>query len=236
MDNAYKIFEYLPLKYKIASDFSYFDNLKNSVERNYNEGDYHFALAGLHMIYMGIVYHYLYRLHRSSPGRFDLMLIGFHNFLKKDENGEITWHSFCPIHESSIFDFYRSVGVKKDVIGILKKPVKSRNELMHTNGIYVSSENDFSDRSLNYLQCMEKIENFCNDILQKIFKRYLRSLKISLEDEEEAKDYILNDLVPEYGINQTQLVKLLKIKQIDYATTKRNAKFIQRALKEIVFK
>ena len=66
MDTAQQIFEYLPLKYKNPSDTEYFDFLKNSVEQNCDAENYHFGVAALHMIYMGIVYHYIYGIFRAG--------------------------------------------------------------------------------------------------------------------------------------------------------------------------
>ena len=58
METAYQIFEYLPIKYKNPSDADYFSFLVHSIDQNYRAENYHFAVAALHMIYMGIVYHY----------------------------------------------------------------------------------------------------------------------------------------------------------------------------------
>ncbi len=66
METAYQIFEYLPIKYRNPSDADYFSFLVHSVDQNYHAENYHFAVVALHMIYMGIVYHYIYGIFRAD--------------------------------------------------------------------------------------------------------------------------------------------------------------------------
>jgi len=103
METAYQIFEYLPLKYKNSSDADYFSFLVHSVDQNYQAENYHFAVVALHMIYMGIVYHYIYGIFRADPKRFEYVLIGFHDRLQVKEIDNISWHSFSNENESTSF-------------------------------------------------------------------------------------------------------------------------------------
>jgi len=155
MLTAYQIFEYLPLAYKNPSDLDYFNFLTHSVEQNYEIENYHFAIVALHMIYMGIVYHYIYGIFRADKKRFDYALIGFHEFLKNhgvNDCSNLSWHNFSIINESQIFQFYRAVGISKGDITLLKKPVQTRNDMLHTNGTYLSNEEDFEEKANIYLE------------------------------------------------------------------------------------
>lgn len=142
METAYQIFEYLPIKYKNPSDADYFSFLVHSIDQNYRAENYHFAVAAPHMIYMGIVYHYIYGIFRVDQKRFEYVLIGFHDRLQVKEINNISWHSFSNENESTIFQFYRAASIPNDQIGNLKAPVKKRNDILHTNGIYLTSEDD----------------------------------------------------------------------------------------------
>ncbi len=102
METASQIFEYLPLKYKNPSDTDYFSFPAHSVEQNYKAENCHFAIVALHMIYMGIVYHYIYGIFRADKKRFEYVLIGFHDRLQVKEIDNISWHSFSNENESTI--------------------------------------------------------------------------------------------------------------------------------------
>jgi len=79
METAYQIFEYLPLKHKNPSDTDYFSFLAHSVEQNYTAKNYHFSVVALHMIYMGIIYHYIYGIFPASCNE------AYKNFLRRHQ-------------------------------------------------------------------------------------------------------------------------------------------------------
>ena len=201
MDVAYQIFEYLPLQYKNPSDADYFNFLVSSVEQNYQAKNYHFALVALHMIYMGIVYHYIYGIFRADMKRFEYVLIGFHDRLDIKDIEKISWHTFSNENESTIFQFYRAVGFSKSEIATLKTPVKKRNNILHTNGIYISEENDFEEYSCLYLKNLEKIHNYCIDEHKILFLNFLNELNFGMRDTDEAIQYLYEGFIREYGVN-----------------------------------
>jgi len=231
METAYQIFDYLPLKYKNPSDADYFTFLVHSVDQNHSAENYHFAVVALHMIYMGIVYHYIYAIFRADKKRFEYVLIGFHDRLQVKELDNISWHSFSNENESTIFQFYRAVGIPNDQIGNLKAPVKKRNDILHTNGIYLTSEEDFEERAQIYLQNLEKIHGFCLDEFEKLFLRFLDEIKIDVESKEEADQYLQEDFIQEFGINSIVIRTLSKIDESKYPEEK---KYFYSALKERV--
>ena len=231
METAYQIFEYLPLKYKNPSDTDYFSFLAHSVEQNYIAKNYHFAVVALHIIYMGIVYHYIYGIFRADKKRFEYVLIGFHDRLQVKELDNISWHSFANENESTIFQFYRAVGIPNDQIGNLKAPVKKRNDILHTNGIYLTSEEDFEERAQTYLQNQERIHESCLVEFKKLFLRFLDEIKIDVESKEEASQYIQEDFIQEFGINSTTIRFMSRIDESEYPEDK---KYFHSALQERV--
>ena len=171
------------------------------------------------MIYIGIVYHYIYGIFRADKKRFEYVLIGFHDFLesKKVKDFEnLSWHNFSIIKESQIFQFYRAVGISKGDITILKKPVGERNDILHTNGKHLSSENDFEERSQVYLENLEKINQFCKSEYEKLFFEFLNDIEIEIEDEKEANEYLEQDFIKEYGISEKNIKQLTEIKRSEY--------------------
>jgi hypothetical protein len=114
-------------------------------------------------------------------------------YLQTDEVKEIdniSWHIFSNENESTIFQFYRAVGIPNDQIGNLKAPVKKRNDILHTNGIYLTSEDDFEERSQNYLQNLEKIHLFCADEYKTLFIQTISKIEESEYPEEKTLFYL----------------------------------------------
>ncbi len=231
MQTPYEIFEYLPLQYKDQSDLEYFQFLTHSVEQNYNAGNFHFALVALHMIYMGIVYHYIYAIFRADPKKFDLVLIGFHDFLeskKIKDFSNLSWHNFSIINEAHIFQFYRAIGLNKGDVKTLKNPVNNRNDLLHTNGSFLADENRFDELAQQYLQNLQKIHNACQPKYEKLYNKFLRSIKIK-PTKEEAEEFLAQDFIKEYGTNQQVIKDLSKKPKSSYIA---NTKIFFQVLKD----
>jgi len=215
MDETYNIFDYVPWYYKSPTDEKYFSFLFNSIQQNYNAKNYHFALVALHMVYMGVVYHYIYAISKADPKRFEHVLIGFHSFLERKESkdfDDLAWQDFSLISESNIFQFYRAVGIPKDQIGDLKKPVEKRNDMLHANGIYLSQPEEFADQSQRYRKNLEKIHKFCFPEYQSLFSKFLDEFKIEPQDEREALEYLEQDFIRKYNLNHKTLVDLAEQK------------------------
>lgn len=245
MDVVYQIFGYLPLKYKNPSDMEYFGFLAHSVEQNYEAKNYHFALVALHMIYMGAVYHYLFRIHLASPTKFNDTLIGFHHQLKEHRqkrkkikvgNDEFSWHDFSSINEKTIFQFYRAVGLNEEKIGNLRKPVEERNDAVHTNGVYFENLDTFEAKTDTYLKCLGKIDDACGKFTKKLFKKFQRALTIVLLDQEEAEKYLLEDFIPNNSVSSISLEELSEIGRTEYAGKAHNKDLVYNALQKITEK
>ncbi len=235
MQTAYQIFEYLPLKYKNPTDAEYFEFLVNSVEQNYEAENYHFALVALHMIYMGIVYHYIYGIYRADKNRFEYVLIGFHDSLKKGrvkDFSELSWHIFSVINESTIFQFFRAVGFPVNDIGNLKAPVSKRNDILHTNGIFIQTEKEFETQSKQYLKNLEKIHTHCIQEYKSLFFQFLNDQKFGMNTVDEAIQYLEENFIKEFGIN----IKILE--DIHYSIPKsqypQNKKRFFQAIEKII--
>lgn len=226
---------YLPWKYKITNDSNYFDNLvSDGVYYNINNqpmsGSVHLALGAMHMIFMGVVYNYLIVLNNAFPSEFSLTLIGFHHVVKKEECNELSWHDFSLISERSILDFFRGVGMNKSNIGKIKEMVDRRNDLMHTNGVYIDDIEKFEEYSKKYLECSEMINQKCFNGVKKLFFDFVKSIKVQFNDDAEAMEYIAEYFSKEYGISPRALDLLKRIKIEEYPDNL-NKKLIYDGLK-----
>ena len=206
MDNTQEIFEYLPLTYKNPSDAEYFNFLVYSVEQNLVAENYHFAFLALHMIFMGIIYHYIYALYRADPTKFDNILIGFHDHMesrgKVSDFSDLSWHNFSVINEASIVQFFRSVGLEKGDIKEIKNLINRRNDGAHANGSFVASEEEFQEISLLYLNSLKNIHKSSLSKYKKLHRKFLRNIERFSLDDDEKEEYFRTDFVREYEANQ----------------------------------
>ncbi|MDD9807942.1 MAG: hypothetical protein OXU34_06700 [Gammaproteobacteria bacterium] len=231
MDIAYQIFEYLPMRYKNEKDLGYFGLLVKSVESNYSVENYHFAFVGLHMIYMGIVYHSIYAMSQADSEQFENVLIGHHKALEiRDSSAVKSWDSFSRIRESTIFEFYRAVRISHEEIKKLKAPVKQRNKALHVNEAYLISKEEFDKRSAEYLQNLEKIQESCSQVYEKLFFQFLRGFQIEVADVDEGK-LRLEEFIADYGVSMRSLEQLAKIQEKEYPY---NTKFIYNAIQDML--
>ncbi len=62
MEEAYQIFEYLPISYKTEKEQEYITFLWEAFENNYAKGKYQFAFLAYHMLFMSFVYFIIWRI------------------------------------------------------------------------------------------------------------------------------------------------------------------------------
>lgn len=219
---------FLPWDYKLSADSDYFLELIGIVHHNTEKqphvGSVHFALMAMHMIFMGIVYNYISILYAASPKKFNNVFIGFHHDLEKG-NEEFSWHKLSNINERTIFEFFRYVGIEKPDICNLKKLVDGRNDLSHTNGVYVGDFQEFSQQSQKYLRGADIINQACFHEIKKMYFRFIRSVKVKLVDQEEAVQYLREYFFREYNIGSKIVDKLSDIGLRDYPRTTNSKKF-----------
>ncbi len=230
MDQLNEIDTFIPLYFNTPDDKDYFAFLRHSIEQNFNAQNYHFSLVAMHMMYMGIVYHYIFWIYKADPKRFDHMLIGFHDMLKIASLDDITWHLFVNCDESAIFQFYRAVGIPKDQIGNLKRPVKVRNDMLHANGKYLATLDEYELKITEYIRYLSKIHDHCKDEIKVLYHGFLGSIKLKIETEDEAKSYLEQDFFQLYSMNLASMKTLKRIGYSSYSGRPINAKTIKNAL------
>jgi len=233
MDQLYEIDKFAPIYFSSPDDRDYFSFLRHSVEQNFEAQNYHFSLVAMHMLYMGIVYHYIFWIYKADPKRFDHILIGFHDALKITSLDNISWHMFVNCGESNIFQFYRAVGIPKDQIGNLRQPVRVRNEMLHSNGKFLSSIGDYELKMNEYLLYLNKIHDHCKDEIKTLFFEFLDSVELKIETTEEAVGYLTQDLLQKYNMNLNTIKYLSKIGHTTYPGRPVNTKIIKDALVSI---
>lgn len=230
MDQLYEIDKFLPAYFSSPDDRDYFSFLRHSVEQNYEAQNYHFSLVAMHMLYMGIVYHYIYWIYKADPKRFDHILIGFHDLLKITSLDNISWHMFVKCPEKSIFQFYRAVGIPKDQIGNLRRPVTVRDDMLHANGRFLSDADEYEMKIGEYVRYLNKIHDHCKDETKELLLQFLESITVKIDTIEQATTYIKEDLLQKYNLNLATIRNLSKVGHTIYTGRPVNARIIKDAL------
>lgn len=81
MEEAPRIFSYLPLHYKSAEETEYVQYLWKAFESNYQNEQYQFAFMGYHMLFMCFVYFTIWKLKSIHPEDFEKISYGFEKCL-----------------------------------------------------------------------------------------------------------------------------------------------------------
>ena len=84
-----------------------------------------------------------------------------------------------------------------------------------------TSEDDFEERSQKYLQNLGKIHQFCADEYKTLFVQFLNEIKVDVENEAEAAQYLEEDFIQEFGISQIIIRSLSNINGSEYPGEKK---------------
>jgi hypothetical protein len=79
MEEAFKIFDYLPLSYKTPTEAEYVNFLWESFEVNYNAEKYPFDFIAFNMLYMSFVYFEVWQIKQNQRRDFEMAMVGFNN-------------------------------------------------------------------------------------------------------------------------------------------------------------
>lgn len=174
MEEAYEIFEYLPLSYKTEKEQEYINFLWDTFQTNYEAGKYQFAYLAFHMLFMSYIYFVIWKIKSNNPKDFQKALIGFQNETERLLDNATTPFVFHRINERSIFRFLKLIGCEKDEIGNYTKMVDDRNEVAHSNGnIFYSSQEALDEKITTLLKLIIEIHHHSSSIIEKCFENFL---------------------------------------------------------------
>ncbi|OGQ89604.1 MAG: hypothetical protein A2464_14750 [Deltaproteobacteria bacterium RIFOXYC2_FULL_48_10] len=77
MEEAQRIFDYLPVSYKNTTEKEYVEFLWTAFLTNYNDKKYHFAFLSYHMLFMCFVYFEIWQIKENCLDDFKKSMIGF---------------------------------------------------------------------------------------------------------------------------------------------------------------
>ncbi|RYU84433.1 hypothetical protein [Hymenobacter persicinus] len=172
MEEAARIRDYLPRRFKNEREQEYINALWQAFEQNYLAGQYQFALLAYHMLFMSCVYCAIWQIKGNRKVLLENALI-----LHQDEDKILNASSpfnFSEMQERAVFSLLRLVNCERQHIGKLKKLVDDRNNMAHANGnIYYTSEALANSKTREVLALLDIIHDLMRPVVQECFKQFL---------------------------------------------------------------
>ena len=174
MEDAWLIFEYLPIKFKSEKDQEYIHFLWDAFQSNYESGKYQFAYLAYHMLFMSFIYFTIWKVKNNLSEDFQKALIGFQSETEKIFEKATSPFVFHKINERTIFRFLKLIGCEKVNIGNYVKMVDDRNNIAHSNGNIFYNAQEIIDEKINkLLKLVDEIHDHSRTIILKCFHTFL---------------------------------------------------------------
>jgi len=198
MEEAQRIFEYLPVSYKNPTEKEYIEFLWDVFMINYNAGKYPFAFLSFHMLFMCFVYFEIWQIKENCTEDFQKAMIGFSKEMEKELMEAKTPFALWQVNESTVFRFLKLIGLDNCEIGKFTKIVKERNDTAHSNGnIFYKNKESLEDKVNVILTCVEAIQVKSRPIIENAFHAFLAESQNPderefLDDESQIKEIFVH--------------------------------------------
>jgi hypothetical protein len=199
IEDAHRIFNYLPIEYKTKIESDYVAFLWEAFTANYEKENYQFAYIAYHMLFMCFVYFQLTKIYLNTPDSIKKILIFTKNaqdavdhyenkskeaLAKKSIIPHFDPFSLARESESTIVGLFISIGCEREAIKRFKKLVDERNNVAHANGnINFSAQSSLNEKIEEVLNCIDHIHQKNQTIIQDCTKKFLLSSSDPVENE-----------------------------------------------------
>ncbi|MCX8020630.1 MAG: hypothetical protein N2747_09080 [Chitinophagaceae bacterium] len=174
MEEAGRIFDYLPVFYKNPTEEEYIQFLWEAFNSNYDTGKYQFAFLSYHMLFMCFVYFEIWKIKENCYEDFQKAMIGFSKEMEKELLDAKTPLALWQVNESTVFRCLKLIGVDNSDISRFTKIVKDRNETAHSNeNIFNKNKESLKEKVNEMLVCVEAIQEKSKPIIEKAFHAFL---------------------------------------------------------------
>ena len=147
MEEAQKIFDFIPVSYKNPTEKEYVEFLWEAFQTNYKAAKYPFAFLSYHMLLMCYVYFEIWQIKQNCPEDFQNAMIGFSKDVEKELLCATTPVVLWQVNESTVFRFLKLIDLDNTAIGRFTKIVKERNDAAHSNGnIFYKNKESMDDK------------------------------------------------------------------------------------------
>lgn len=174
MEEAQRIFEYLPVSYKNPTEKEYVEFLWDAFLTNYNAGKYPFAFLSYHMLFMCFIYFEIWQIKENCIEDFQKAMVGFSKDMENELLNATTPFTLWQVNESTVFRFLKLIGLDNSDIGRFTKIVKERNDTAHSNGnIFYRNKESLEEKIYEMLSCVEAIQEKSRPIIEKAYLAFL---------------------------------------------------------------
>lgn len=174
MEEAQIIFEYLPVYYNDLEEKEYIDFLWETFIINYKSEKYSFAFLSYYMLFMCFVYFEIWKIKENFSEDFQKAMVGFNKDIENELLKATTPYSFWQISESTVFRFFKLIGLDNSCIGRFTAIVKERNNVAHSNGhIFYKNKENLDEKITEIICCVDDIQDRSKPIIEKVYQNFL---------------------------------------------------------------
>jgi hypothetical protein len=189
IEDAQRLFDYLPLEHKSKPEGDYVDFLWEAFKVNYENEKYQFAYIAYHMLFMCFVYFQLAKIYLNAPDEIRQFLIFVNKAQSAVDNYEVKYKEalqkkldapqFNPFslseeNERTIVGLFVAIGCNRETIKRLRKIVDERNNIAHSNGNINFSSQDYLDEKIEeILACVDQIDKKTAPIITACTEKFL---------------------------------------------------------------
>ncbi|MEJ5285412.1 MAG: hypothetical protein WHS77_10240 [Brevinematales bacterium] len=198
MEEAQKIFEFLPISYKNPTEKEYVEFLWDSFLTNYKTTKYPFAFLAYHMLFMCFVYFEIWQIKENCIDDFQKAMVGFSKDMENELLNSTTPFALWQVNESTVFRFLKLIGLDNSDIGRFTKIVKDRNDTAHSNGnIFYRNKENLEDKINEILSCVECIQAKSRQVIEKAYNDFLVESQNPeereyIDDEDQIKEIFIH--------------------------------------------
>lgn len=210
MEEAYEIFDYLPINKRSSTEQDYIDHLWQSflvLSESNNPNTVSFSVFPYHLLFMLSVQYKILRISKFNQREYQLVFTFRHT---RGGNDDIltpdSVFQLGTINESSLLDFLRLVNVNQEIIKSCKDMVKNRNDqIAHAKG---GIESDPETRILQYLDMLKQIQNCFLKPNDEVATIWLKEISLGQDEVEYIESHLANEYLCSADMQQGKLAKL----------------------------
>lgn len=193
-EDAYEIFEYLPIRVNISED-EYIKHLWDafvSLDSSGGPGR-SFSIMTFHLLYMLALQYKLIRIYSEMPEKYNTAFIAYSGRDKESIIKPESVFDVALLAERTIPDLLRIIYVSDNVIRDAKKLIDNRNDnLAHVKG---GIEQNPEEKISEYLSNLRSVHEQCKNLNDSVADSWLSKIKENDIQESELQNFIESQLL-----------------------------------------
>lgn len=193
-EDAYEIFEYLPIRVNTSED-EYIKHLWDafvSLDSSSGPGR-SFSIMTFHLLYMLALQYKLIRIYSEMPEKYNTAFIAYSSRDKESIIKPESVFDIALLAERTIPDLLRIIDISDDVIRDAKKLIDNRNDnLAHAKG---GIDQNPEEKISEYLSNLRSVHEQCKNLNNSVADCWLSKIKENDIQESELQNFIESQLL-----------------------------------------